>query len=78
MTQAFDIVIVGAGMVGAALATGLGRSGFRVALVDRGSAPEFDPSLPPDMTPATCPPDTWGISWRIALPSRHCGTAPRL
>ena len=49
MTQAFDIVIVGAGMVGAALATGLGRSGFRVALVDRGSAPEFDPSLPPDI-----------------------------
>lgn len=49
MTQAFDIVIVGAGMVGAALATGLGRSGFRVALVDRGSASEFDPSLPPDI-----------------------------
>lgn len=49
MTQAFDIVIVGAGMVGAALATGLGRSGFRVALVDRGSAPDFDPSLPPDI-----------------------------
>lgn len=49
MTQAFDIVIVGAGMVGAALATGLGHSGFRVALVDRGSAPEFDPSLPPDI-----------------------------
>ena len=49
MTQAFDIVNVGAGMVGAALATGLGRSGFRVALVDRGSAPEFDPSLPPDI-----------------------------
>ena len=49
MTQAFDIVIVGAGMVGAALATGLGRSGFRVALVDRGSAPEFEPALPPDI-----------------------------
>jgi len=49
MTQAFDIVIVGAGMVGAALATGLGRSGFRVALVDRGSAPVFDASLPPDI-----------------------------
>jgi 2-octaprenyl-3-methyl-6-methoxy-1,4-benzoquinol hydroxylase len=49
MTQAFDIVIVGAGMVGAALATGLGRSGFRVALVDRDPAPEFDASLPPDI-----------------------------
>ncbi|MDL0430994.1 FAD-dependent monooxygenase [Marinobacter sp. TBZ242] len=49
MTQAFDIVIVGAGMVGAALATGLGRNGFRVALVDRGSAPTFDASLSPDI-----------------------------
>lgn len=49
MTQAFDVVIVGAGMVGAALATGLGRSGFRVALVDQGAAPRFDASQPPDI-----------------------------
>jgi 2-octaprenyl-3-methyl-6-methoxy-1,4-benzoquinol hydroxylase len=43
MTQAFDIIVAGAGMVGAALATGLGQSGFRVALVDRQSLP-FIPS----------------------------------
>ncbi|NMT62508.1 FAD-dependent monooxygenase [Marinobacter orientalis] len=49
MTQAFDVVIVGAGMVGAALAAGLGRSGFRVALVDQGAAPFFDASQPPDI-----------------------------
>lgn len=49
MNRAFDVVIVGAGMVGAALATGLGRSGFRVGLVDQGAAPCFDASQPPDI-----------------------------
>ncbi|WP_372966566.1 FAD-dependent monooxygenase [Marinobacter sp.] len=49
MTQAFDIVIAGAGMVGAALATGLGREGFNVAMVDRAPAPEFDPQAAPDI-----------------------------
>lgn len=49
MTQAFDVVIVGAGMVGAALATGLGRSGFRVGLVDQGEPPVFDAGQPPDI-----------------------------
>jgi len=49
MTQAFDIVIVGAGMVGAALATGLGRDGFNVAMVDRAPAPTFDPQTAPDI-----------------------------
>ncbi|WP_323750602.1 FAD-dependent monooxygenase [Marinobacter sp.] len=49
MTQAFDIVIVGAGMVGAALATGLGRDGFNVAMVDRAPAPAFNPDAAPDI-----------------------------
>lgn len=49
MTQAFDIVVVGAGMVGAALATGLGQSGFRVAVVDRAPPPAFDPDSAPDI-----------------------------
>ncbi|PPI84836.1 ubiquinone biosynthesis protein UbiH [Marinobacter maroccanus] len=49
MTQAFDIVVVGAGMVGAALATGLGQNGFRVALVDRAPPPAFDPDNTPDI-----------------------------
>src|SRR5690554_2237484 len=47
MTQAFDIVVVGAGMVGAALATGLGQNGFRVAMVDLAQAPAFDPASAP-------------------------------
>lgn len=49
MTQAFDIVVVGAGMVGAALATGLGQSGFSVAVVDRAPPPVFDPLASPDI-----------------------------
>ncbi|WP_373000632.1 FAD-dependent monooxygenase [Marinobacter sp.] len=49
MTQAFDIVVVGAGMVGAALATGLGQNGFRVALVDRAPPPTFNPDNAPDI-----------------------------
>ncbi|HID48091.1 MAG TPA: FAD-dependent oxidoreductase, partial [Chromatiales bacterium] len=31
----FEVIVTGAGMVGAALALALGRQGFRVALVDR-------------------------------------------
>lgn len=49
MTHAFDIVVVGAGMVGAALATGLGRHGFRVGVIDRSEAPPFDPKAAPDI-----------------------------
>ena len=49
MTQAFDIVVVGAGMVGAALATGLGQNGFSVALVDRAPPPVFNPDKAPDI-----------------------------
>lgn len=49
MTQAFDIIVVGAGMVGAAVATGLGRDGFRVAVVERTGTPAFDPASTPDI-----------------------------
>ncbi len=49
MTQAFDIIIVGAGMVGAALATGLGQQGVKVALIDRASPADFDEHASPDI-----------------------------
>ncbi|KZZ73431.1 hypothetical protein A3766_05870 [Oleiphilus sp. HI0132] len=39
MTKQYDVVIVGAGMVGAAIACGLARSNFKVAVID--------PLLPP-------------------------------
>ncbi|PSF05141.1 ubiquinone biosynthesis protein UbiH [Marinobacter fuscus] len=49
MIQAFDTIVVGAGMVGAALALGLGQQGFNVALVDRASPREFQPGAAPDI-----------------------------
>lgn len=49
MTQSFDFLVVGAGMVGAALATGLGRLGHTVALVDQARAPDFEPASEPDI-----------------------------
>ncbi|OZC36357.1 ubiquinone biosynthesis protein UbiH [Marinobacter vinifirmus] len=49
MNQAFDIIIVGAGMVGAALATGLGQQGIRVALIDKAEPSAFDASSAPDI-----------------------------
>lgn len=49
MREQVDIVVVGAGMVGAALATGLGQAGLSVLLVDRDNAPKFDPHQQPDI-----------------------------
>ncbi|HBM51239.1 MAG TPA: ubiquinone biosynthesis protein UbiH, partial [Marinobacter sp.] len=49
MNQAFDTIIVGAGMVGAALATGLGQQGIRVALIDKAEPSAFDASSAPDI-----------------------------
>ncbi|HEX7028398.1 MAG TPA: UbiH/UbiF/VisC/COQ6 family ubiquinone biosynthesis hydroxylase [Gammaproteobacteria bacterium] len=38
----YQVIIVGAGMVGAALAVALGRAGFRVALLDRHAPPVYE------------------------------------
>ncbi|WNL39657.1 UbiH/UbiF/VisC/COQ6 family ubiquinone biosynthesis hydroxylase [Halomonas sp. PAMB 3232] len=40
MQQDHDIIIIGGGMVGAALAARLGKSGRRVALIERGAPPK--------------------------------------
>jgi 2-octaprenylphenol hydroxylase len=44
MPYAFDIVVIGGGMVGAVLAVALERAGFRVALVEARRPPPFDAS----------------------------------
>lgn len=49
MTQYFDFLVVGAGMVGAAIANGLGRQGHTVALVDQAPAPQFAADSDPDI-----------------------------
>lgn len=45
----FDVVIVGGGMVGAALAAKLGQGGLQVALVERQPPAEYAPEQPLDM-----------------------------
>lgn len=49
MNHQADIVVVGAGMVGAALATGLGQSGYQVVLVDPSRPEVFEPGADPDI-----------------------------
>lgn len=49
MTQQFDIIITGGGMVGAALATGLGQQGYNVALIDLAAPEPFDRQSHPDI-----------------------------
>jgi 2-octaprenylphenol hydroxylase len=45
----YDVTLVGAGMVGATLALGLGRAGFDVALLDRREPPPWNAEAPLDL-----------------------------
>ncbi|WP_275555459.1 3-demethoxyubiquinol 3-hydroxylase [Mixta sp. Marseille-Q2659] len=45
----FDVVVVGGGMVGAALASGLAQQGFQVAVLEREIPSAFNPDAPPDI-----------------------------
>lgn len=51
MTQAanFDVLIVGAGMVGATIACGLGQHGLKVGIVDQQLPEPFDANAPGDL-----------------------------
>lgn len=49
MTAKFDIIIVGAGMVGSSAAIALAQKGFQVALIERSGIPTFDVSEPHDL-----------------------------
>jgi len=48
-TQKWDVVIVGGGMVGAALASGLTTQGFNVAVLEQQEPAEFDAASNPDI-----------------------------
>ena len=47
--QKVDVAIVGGGMVGAALASGLAEQGFQVAVLEQEIPAEFDPASNPDV-----------------------------
>jgi len=72
-----DIVVVGAGMVGAAAASLLARSGFSVAVVDSHEPVPFDASEPVGLRVSALSPGSANIlseagAWRQVERQRHC------
>ena len=72
----YDIVVVGAGMVGAAAAALLARSGFSVAVVDQHEPPPFDATQPVGLRVSAFSPGSADIlaeagAWRQVERQRH-------
>jgi len=73
----FDIVVVGAGMVGAAAASLLARSGFSVAVVDHEEPRPFNSGEPVGLRVSAISPGSANIlaeagAWRQVERQRHC------
>lgn len=73
----YDVVVVGAGMVGAAAASLLARSGFSVAVIDHHEPAPFDPSSPVGLRVSAISPGSADIlaeagAWRQIERQRHC------
>ncbi|EKT57645.1 3-demethoxyubiquinol 3-hydroxylase [Providencia rettgeri] len=49
LTESYDVVVVGAGMTGAAAALGFAQEGMRVALLEKAQPAAFDPQSAPDV-----------------------------
>lgn len=72
----FDVVVVGAGMVGATAAALLARSGFTVALVESREPRPFDASQPVGLRVSAISPGAAAVlreagAWRLVENSRH-------
>ena len=73
----FDIVVVGAGMVGAAAAALLSRAGFSVAVIEGREPAPFDPARPVGLRVSAFSPGSSDIlaeagAWRQVERQRHC------
>ncbi len=80
----FDILVVGAGMIGSALALGLSRQGWRVGLVEGGRREQFLQEPAPVRSEADFEPRVSALSvasqrlldslgaWRAIVRGRHC------
>lgn len=76
-TAEFDVLVIGAGMVGAAAASLLARGGFSVAVVEGREPRPFDPGQPVGLRVSAFSPGSAAIlaeagAWRQVLRQRHC------
>jgi 2-octaprenyl-3-methyl-6-methoxy-1,4-benzoquinol hydroxylase/2-octaprenylphenol hydroxylase len=77
ISKDFDVVIAGAGMVGAAAANLLGRCGFTVALIEAHEPEAFDVSKPVGLRASAISPGSAAIleqagAWRLIEKTRSC------
>uniref|UniRef100_UPI0028AE360C FAD-dependent oxidoreductase n=1 Tax=Atlantibacter hermannii TaxID=565 RepID=UPI0028AE360C len=47
--QPIEVAVIGAGMVGAAIALGLAQNGFQVSVIEHALPVEYDPASPPNV-----------------------------
>lgn len=73
----FDVVVVGAGMVGAATAALMARAGFSVAVIETSEPQPFDPAKPVGLRVSAFSPGSVDVlreagAWRQVERQRHC------
>jgi 2-polyprenyl-6-methoxyphenol hydroxylase-like FAD-dependent oxidoreductase len=72
-----DVLVIGAGMVGATAACLLARAGFSVAVFEAREPPAFDPDTPVGLRVSAVSPGSESVlaeagAWRQVAQSRHC------
>jgi 2-octaprenyl-3-methyl-6-methoxy-1,4-benzoquinol hydroxylase/2-octaprenylphenol hydroxylase len=75
--QAYDIAVIGAGMVGAATASLLARSGFSVAMIESSEPAAFDPRAEPGLRVSAISPGSANVleqagAWQAIEQERCC------